>query len=299
MKRYYIKDVERLTGIKAHTLRMWEQRYDFLEPHRTETNIRFYDEQQLKKLLNVSLLVSKGHKISKICGLSEDELNAKIKVIYENNEVDPSEQTIPFKINSLIVAMLDLDEIKFNQIIATSLMKRGMAKTISMVLFPFIQRLQIMWRTGEVSNAQEHFIVTLIRQKLMVAIDSIPTAPKQAEKFVIFLPENAPNDLNILFYIYFLKLSGKQLINLGKDISLNDLKSIAHIAQPDVWMTYFTSPACCQEIMSVVEPIAAQLKEPLWVAGTPDIINKLKFPENVEVIPGLDFFQHKIQFQTT
>ncbi|MFA8451617.1 MAG: MerR family transcriptional regulator [Bacteroidales bacterium] len=296
MKRYYIKDVENLTGIKAHTLRVWEQRYDFLKPHRTDTNIRFYDEYQLKKLLNVSLLVSKGQKISKICCLTDDELNCKIKDIYENVDNDLGEQTIPFKINSLIVAMLDMDEVKFSQIVSTSLMKRGMAKTISMVLFPFIQRLQIMWRTGEVSTAQEHFVFNLIRQKLYVAIDSLPLAPKQAKKFVVFLSENSTNDLYILFYIYFLKLEGHQIINLGKDISLSDIKGLQPVVNPDFLFTYFDYLSSPEKIKNVINPIAESFDIPMWVAGDHDCMENLDFlAKNVDVVCGLDCFQKKIQ----
>ncbi|MFA8298719.1 MAG: MerR family transcriptional regulator [Hyphomicrobiales bacterium] len=298
MKRYSIKDIEKLTGIKAHTLRIWEQRYNFLTPHRTDTNIRFYDDEQLKKLLNVSLLVSRGHKISKICKLSDYELNLKIKEIYETSDQEIGEQTIPFKINSLIVSMLDLNENKFNQIIATSLMKRGMAQTISMVLFPFMQRLQIMWRTGEITTAQEHFIMNLIRQKLMVAIDSIPIAPNNAEKFILFLPENTMNDIDILFYAYFLKLNGKQMLNLGKDINLYDLKSIQDIAKPNIFMTYVEEPTCCIEVQNNILPIAESFpNQEIWLIGNLDILQSLKLPENIKLISNLESLQGMVKPQ--
>ena len=294
MKTYSIRDIERLTGIKAHTLRMWEQRYNLLVPHRTDTNIRYYDDHQLKQLLNVSLLLANGYKISKVSAFSEEELVEKVKETYRLNESSQSDLSSQIQINGLVMAMLDFDEVKFEKIFSTSILRRGVERTLIEIIFPFLNRMSIMWRIGEMDSGQEHFMYYLIRQKIIVAIDAIPIAPDDAEKFLLFLPEQEYRDIMILLYMYLLKTRDKRIINLGQDLSIQNLKSICEVTQPDVLMTFFTSPSSSIMAQQYMTQLSGMFPEKrILVSGYEDMLRHLKLPVNVKKLVNLkEFIQY-------
>lgn len=226
---YTISDLETLSGIKAHTIRIWEKRYSIISPQRTETNIRFYSNDDLKHLLNISFLNKHGHKISKIADLDKTQIAEKvgsISIVTSGNEE---------YIDNLIVAMIDLDEALFEKIFNSSLIKSGFESTISNVIFPFLARTGVMWLTGSINPAQEHFISNLIRQKLIVGIDSLPKSyAKDAPKAILFLPENELHESSLLLYNYMLRARGYHTYYFGQSVPLADLKRVLEITKADV-----------------------------------------------------------------
>jgi len=162
---YSIKDLEHLTGIKAHTIRIWEQRYDILSPKRTDTNIRYYDSTDLKHMLNIALLNNNGYKISKIAKMSQEEVfEAVLQTIDKNNNYSD-------QINALTVAMIDLNEAQFEKIMSTNILQIGFEDTMLNIIYPFLTKIGFLWQIDSINPAQEHFMTNLIRQKLIVAID--------------------------------------------------------------------------------------------------------------------------------
>ena len=197
MAAYSIRELENLSGIKAHTIRIWEKRYGLIAPERTSTNIRSYCDTELKKLLNISILNRNGLKISKIAQLSPEEIVAKITQFTQ--DVTSTES----QIESLTVAMIDLDEYRFEQLLARSIIQFGFEEAITRVLYPFFVRIGIMWQTGSVNAAQEHFITNLVKQKFYVAIDGLVVNTRQnARTFVFFLPEGELHEIGLLFSCY-------------------------------------------------------------------------------------------------
>ena len=288
MTRYSIKDLEKYSGIKAHTIRMWEQRYEVLTPHRTDSNIRYYDEGQLKRLLNISLLLSKGYKISKVSELDEEEFNAQVKRFHSESLDTSNDAAIATKVNGLILSMLELDENRFEKIFNTSLIKRGFEKTILEVVYPFLQRIGLMWRTGEVTCAQEHFITNLIRQKVVVAIDAIPMASGDAEKFLLFLPESEFNELVILLSTYLIKNKGKQCVYLGQDIPFNDVIQVSEITRPHALMTFITEPASREESQDYINRLSEAFpKKSIIISGNVAFMSELDPPSNVTIVKDL------------
>jgi MerR family transcriptional regulator, light-induced transcriptional regulator len=185
MSTYSIKDLEQLSGIKAHTLRIWEQRYDILKPDRTDTNIRTYDDQDLKLVLNISLLKDHGHKISEISKMSAEELSKEVLLI-SNKQLN-----YPDQIHALTISMLDLDEERFEKIISTNTLQFGFENMMINIIYPFLNRIGTLWITGSIGPAQEHFISNLIRQKLIVAIDGqLPSLRPGAKKYLLYLPQD-------------------------------------------------------------------------------------------------------------
>ncbi|MFO7826254.1 MAG: MerR family transcriptional regulator, partial [Cyclobacterium sp.] len=182
MSSYSIKDLEQLSGIKAHTLRVWEQRYNLLKPKRTETNIRFYDDEDLKLILNVALLNDNGFKISKIAKMSLADMKSEVLKLTERSFAYDDQ------IHSLIITMVELDEERFEKIISTNILKIGFELTMLHIIYPFLSKIGILWQTGSIHPGQEHFISNLVRQKLIVAIDG-QMYTGGGKKFLLFLPE--------------------------------------------------------------------------------------------------------------
>lgn len=294
MIRYSIKDLEKYTGVKAHTIRIWEKRYNLLQPHRTDTNIRYYDEDHLKYLLNVSVLVSHDYKISKISKFSEEELLEELKVLYSRSESDLFDTAIQMKINNLIVAMMEVDEAKFDKTFTTSVIKRGFELTMIDVMCPFLTKVGIMSRTGEISNAHEHFIYQMIRQKVMVAIDSLPLAPPNEDSFLLYLPEVKQRDLFILISYYLIKIRGKHIIFLGQNISVEALKDVVQIKNPDHIFTFISSPACKNETTEYFENLSGIFPDKkILYSGIPGFLRKMETPANVKY---LDDFHEVIDY---
>jgi len=288
VKRYSIKELEKFSGIKAHTIRIWEQRYQLLEPERTDTNIRYYSEDQLKYLLNVSLLIENGFRISQICNFTDEEFTEQLKEIIEHESVNKEDSQINATINELVLAMLDLDEKRFDKIISSSLLQRSFEDMLVKVIFPFLNRIGIMWRTGEVSTAQEHFIYQLIRQKVIVAIDGLMSPPDDAEKYLLFLPKSEFNDLLILLFTFILKHRGKQCIYLGVDIPFKDLKQVTAITKPDTLFTFVKAPASKIDTQAYIYELADAFGDKdILISGNPYFMDELEYPDNVLLIPGL------------
>ncbi|MFN0201375.1 MAG: MerR family transcriptional regulator [Bacteroidia bacterium] len=221
MAYYSIKDIEQLTGIRSHTLRIWERRYEVSAAKRTDTNIRVYDEENLKYFLQASLLLNSGIKISKIVQMTEEERLAKIHTISQPQHVNLQD----FYINQLILAMIEMDEILFHKTVQASFEEQGVENTMFHVIFPFLDRVGLMWLLNTVNPAQEHFISNLIRQKIVSAIDILPCAPIQSEqKFLLFLPEEELHEITLLFLNYMLRSRGYSTLYLGQNMPLSDVQ---------------------------------------------------------------------------
>lgn len=218
---YTIKDLEHLTGIKAHTIRIWEKRYNIIRPERTDTNIRTYCNRDLKRLLNIAILNKNGVKISKIAKLSAEELREEVKNSSESQTKNANQ------IESLILAMLEFDELRFEKLLNTYIIKFGFESTITDILTPFFTRIGVLWQIGTINPAQEHFVSNLIRQKLLVAIDGQVSKPNEnAQTFVLFLPEGELHELGLLFAYYLLKKAGHKIIYLGQSLPVGDLNEV-------------------------------------------------------------------------
>lgn len=221
MGKYSIKELERLSGIKAHTLRIWEKRHNIISPSRTSTNIRYYDDKDLKKVINISILRKNGLKIGTIANYSNEEINSKIE---ELHSLKTSPQHYE---DQLLIAMIDLDEIKFERLLNNLILKYGFEHAISQIIFPFLNKVGLMWLTSNISPAHEHFLSNLIRQKIIVAIDSLPLIDnKKAARVILFLPETELHELGLLFYHYHLRKNRCRTLYLGQIVPLADLEGI-------------------------------------------------------------------------
>jgi MerR family transcriptional regulator, light-induced transcriptional regulator len=273
--RFSIKDLEKLSGIKAHTLRIWEQRYGILKPERTDTNIRWYCNTELKQLLNITLLYEHGFKISKIACLKNND------VISEVNKIIDSQFSICDQIRGLMLSMVELDEERFDKIISNNILHNGFQNTIEKIVYPFLHKIGIMWQTGCINPAQEHFISNLIRQKLITAIDGQIISPnKNSKKFVLFLPEGELHELSLLYFHYLLKSKGHKVIYLGQSVPLLDLQKVFEIRSPQYILSIFTHIQEHPE-KYIKELSTAFPKATILLSGCQLLDKGIKFPKNV------------------
>jgi len=221
MREFSIKDLENLTGIKAHTIRIWEQRYNLLSPQRTDTNIRFYNGNDLKLLLNISLLAGMGYRISQIVGMDEDEMRRHIQ---EKKSADTEEKHL---VNILKIAMLNYDEELWNNAIDRFLINHDLEQAFHTLFLPFLHDIGLLWQTNSICPAQEHFISNLIRQKLYASIDrlALPSA-HDGRALVLFLPDNELHDIGLIMLHYIFRFAGRKTIYLGTSVPFLDLTQV-------------------------------------------------------------------------
>ncbi len=275
MSTYSIKDLEQLSGIKAHTLRIWEQRYSLLQPKRTDTNIRFYDDDDLKLILNVALLNENGVKISKIASMAPNELREEVMRLTERS------LTHDDQIHALTICMIEMDEERFDKILSTNILKLGFEQTMLNIIYPFMSKIGLLWQTGAINPAHEHFISNLVRQKLIVAIDGQITQGG-GKKFLLFLPEGELHEISLLFASYLIKSKGHKVIYLGQSTPNDDLLSVFKLHQPDYLLTVITTSPSSEYVQDYVTALSERFTSAqILVTGYQVIGQDLTFPENV------------------
>ena len=284
--RYSIKDLERLSNIKAHTLRIWEQRYGMLTPQRTDTNIRYYTDTELRYVLNVSLLNQNGYKISKIASMPPEAIEREV-IRITNSKSDHDSQ-----ISALVIAMIDLNEIAFNKIFNDSIMRLGFEDTVIQIIFPFLEKIGNLWITGSIRPLHEHFISNLIRQKLIVNIDAHPKQIKaNAKKFLLFTPENEIHELALLFNYYLLKSRNHDVLYIGLNIPIHDLISVFNHQQPDYLVSCFTVHPKGEVLKNYLNTLSKNFKDSKIVISGYQIRNyKNPLPSNVIRLSDLNSF---------
>ncbi len=283
MAVYSIKDLERLSGIKAHTLRIWEQRYGILNPERSDSNIRTYNDEDLKKVLNISILNNKGFKISKIANLGDLHIREKVLEVTET-----SPDSI-IQIDSLVLAMVEMDEERFEKSLSYNILRQGFDNTVQDIVFPFLQKVGILWQTNSINPAQEHFISNLIRQKLIVAIDGAnqKVAPN-AQKVLLYLPDQELHEISLLFANYTLKSKGLKTIYLGQSVPHNNLNSVYLLHNPTYIVSVLTCPLPDQTIKDYVDQLSAEFpSSQILLSGFQVLSAELPLPQNVKTFADM------------
>ena len=227
---YKIKDLEQLTGIKAHTIRVWEKRYGILNPERTDTQIRTYSDKELVSILNVALLNKSGLKISRIAEMSEKEVNQKVADLKGNYVVETSYE-------QLVMSLVELDENLFKSTLSNLIEDFGLEVTFTNHLIPFLDKIGIMWLVGSINAAQEHFMSNLIRQLIITEIDKIEVPALREKPIMLFLPEHEWHEISLLFYQFVLRKMGKSTFYLGQSLPYNAVVECVEKIQPACLVT--------------------------------------------------------------
>jgi DNA-binding transcriptional MerR regulator len=276
MSVFTIKDLENLSGIKAHTIRIWEQRYNFLKPHRTDTNIRYYCNQELKTILNISLLNKYGYKISHINRMTEQELTTKLVSLPDRKAQQER------LVNELIAYMIDLDMDRFERVLDGFILAGGIDKAITQIVLPFLQRIGILWMADHIDPVQEHLAANIIRQKLSVGIDGAMTHRRTDKTVVLFLPEGQHRELGLLYVCYLLKIQGVRALYLGEDMPLKDIEFVCQRKAPDYLYTHLTGSGGDFNFEKFLLQATQRFSTPLVISGQLARARLRKVPGNVQ-----------------
>ncbi|SDK65115.1 DNA-binding transcriptional regulator, MerR family [Catalinimonas alkaloidigena] len=284
MGTYSIRDLEHLSGIKAHTLRIWEQRYNIIRPKRTDTNIRYYDAEDLKLVLNISVLNGHGYKISKIAQMSPEAMQQEVLQLARQatGYID--------QVQSLTISMIDLDEDRFERIMSTNILQFGFEKTMLNVVYPFLHKIGVLWQTGAINPAHEHFITNLIRQKLIVAIDA-QVVPRQGpvKTFVLFLPEGELHELSLLFANYLIRSRHHRVVYLGQSLPFDDLVGACRMHEPDFLFSIITTLPDADGIQRYVTRLGEAFPQTkVLLTGYQVLAQPLDLPANVQLLSQID-----------
>lgn len=232
---FTIKELEALSGIKAHTIRIWEQRYHFLKPARTDTNIRRYSNDELKTLLTVALLNKYGYKISRIDSMTHEERKKAVMDL-------PAEEAFNERlVNKMIGYMIDMRNVDFEKLLNDHIREHGIEKAITEIIFFFLDKVGILWHTAHIVPVQEHIVSNIIRQKILSAIDQLPLVHKQEPVFLLFLPEDEFHEMGLLYVYYLLRKKRLPVIYLGSSVPLKDVQYLFENKTPDYFYLHLTS----------------------------------------------------------
>ena len=280
MSTYSIKDLEQLSGIKAHTLRIWEQRYAIISPQRSDTNIRAYDDQDLKLVLNIAMLKDNGYKISDISKLSLDDLYSKVVTVTDR------QLSYPDQIQALTLAMLDFNEDRFEQIVSSNIQRFGFENTMIHIIYPFLNRIGVLWVTDTVGPAQEHFIINLIRQKLIVAIEENKRSQRaDGEKYLLFLPEGEYHEISLLFANYIISSRSHKVVYLGQNLPFDELELVYQRYKPDCIFTVLTSSLSNHDVQPYVNRLGATFPNTqILMTGYQVVGQDIETPDNTKII---------------
>jgi len=228
MDSFSIAQLSQYSGIKPHTIRIWEKRYNALQPDRSDGNTRYYNSDQLRRLLNIVTLLDAGHKVSEVCSLPDKKLFARVEAIQQSV---PNESSDYF-VAQLAAAGVNYDESRFVNIFSHCLLRYGIKDCYLKVIYPLLVRIGLMWTSNRIISAPEHFISYILRQKIFTAVDSLPPAAEGADKWLLFLPEDEFHEIGLLFAQYLIRLSGKKVFYLGGNVPLPSLIEAVKATHP-------------------------------------------------------------------
>ncbi|HEY8661969.1 MAG TPA: MerR family transcriptional regulator [Hanamia sp.] len=279
MDLFSISQLAQFSGIKAHTIRIWEQRYNALKPNRSEGNTRYYDNSQLRRLLNIVSLMESDYKISEIGSLPDAKLNKLLEELQNNTT---GNQPTEYFVSQLIAAGMDYDEPHFEKIFSHCLLRYGMKDTYLNVVYPMLVRIGVLWSSASLLPALEHFISNILRQKLFTAIDSLPLPKSNSDGWLLFLPENEFHEMGLLFSHYLIRLSGRKSIYLGSNVPMQSLISaMEHTSSQNLllFLVHHDFPEVTQKYLSELNNRFAG--KYIYVAGKNNLMGQIKTPKKV------------------
>jgi DNA-binding transcriptional MerR regulator len=273
LDNFSISQLSRFSGIKPHTIRIWEQRYDALRPNRSEGNTRFYDNNQLRRLLNIVSLMKPGYKVSELCAMSDKELFALVGQLPNS----PSAESTEYLVSQLIAAAVTYDELHFEKIFSHCLSKYGIKDAYLHVIHPLLTRMGLMWTSDALPACGEHFISNLLRQKLCTSIDSLPPPRGNAETWILFLPENEFHELGLLYAHYLIRLSGRKVVYLGANVPLKSVMTVSKVVKAAYLLLFLVHQETEVQLQEYFKALLTGFKgRKIFVAADAELIEKIE-----------------------
>ncbi|MES2827921.1 MAG: MerR family transcriptional regulator [Bacteroidota bacterium] len=287
--RLSISNLEQLSGVPVHTIRIWERRYNALEPLRSTGNTRFYNDEHLKRLLNIVSLQQLGYKISQACALEQKEIDAFLE--QDLAAVGTNHSGYEFFVSRILTASLAYDELLINNLLDQSITEHGITATYIQVMFPMMQRLGLMWRLDHICPAHEHFIAAIVRQKLMQAISSVPLAEQTGPSWLLYLQEDEGHDIPLLFASFMLRSHGYKVIYLGERVPFGSVEDAYNITQPQNLLLFMIRRRPVKEAETYLKELSASFpKANIFLAGNGRLIGELELETNINWFSTIEEF---------
>ena len=287
MAVYSIKDIEKMSGIKAHTIRIWERRYGMVIPKRTETNIRYYSDEDLRELLNISILNKNGMKISNIAELDKDEIEKRVVSLLD------SSQKFDHVIDAMLLSMLEIDELALDIAFNKAWKEYGFEKLIEDIIFPLLERIGLLWQASAITPAHERFFTNILRQHFIVAIEKeVPLKISSSNKIIFFLPEGELHEFGLLFYSYIARVKGYEVVYLGASIPLQDLKEMQRVTQANAFFSAHVTAIDKQELEGMFQYFREVFPNlPFYITGLQVRELNPTLPNNFHVVSSAAAFK--------
>ncbi|NEU08251.1 cobalamin B12-binding domain-containing protein [Flavihumibacter sp. R14] len=277
MDSFSISQLSQFSGIKPHTIRIWERRYNALTPGRSVGNTRYYDSSQLRRLLNIVSMVDSDHKISELCLMPDEQIFELLK----SRIKQPAEDQTEYLISQLILAGISYDEIYFDKILSHSLIRYGMKECYTRILYPMLVRIGLMWASDTIPTAREHFISNCIRKKLFTSIDSLPPPSAESDTWLLFLPENEFHEIGLLLACYLIRLSGQRVIYLGANVPLPSLSDAINDIKPRHLLLFFVHHDIPENLDTYLKNLSLVFHDKIFLAASDQQVQALQLQENV------------------
>lgn len=293
---YSIKDLEALSNVKAHTIRIWEQRYHMFNPDRSATNIRLYTDNDLRHLLNVCTLINMGIRVSRIGKLSTEEIGKEIDRLIASSA--PSDALVSSIINEIIIAVSEYDANRFLKLFNKAVKIWGLEEAYKHVFYPLLTRTGLLWQKSDIMPAQEHFLSNQIRQQLFAAINRLPIPEESDQTWLLFLNEHEKHELGLLFAYFLLRKHGKKVIYLGQEVPYDNLRSVVNQCKPSHLYSFFTRRQSPEEVNALISKLCADFNDnTICVSGKEEIIKSFPAQASYLWIKDIDALLNLTQNQ--
>ena len=295
MDRFSISQLSQFSGVKPHTIRVWEQRYNALQPDRSEGNTRYYDGHQLRRLLNIVSLMNSGYKISRLCLMKNADL---YELLGEHYDKATQNSDYDYFVGQLIAGGMSFNQYNFEKIFSHCLLRFGLVTTYKNIIYPLLKRVGLLWTRNQLPPAQEHYISNLLRQKLFTAIDSMPPEEFAEETWLLFLPEDEFHEIGLLFAHYLVRSKGYKSIYLGASVPLDSVKIAIQDTEATnifLFLVHHDLPKNIQKYLITLEKTAPDSK--IFVAAPEDIRLKLKPVSGIHWLSSVDDLEQHLDIQ--
>lgn len=292
MNLFSISQLSQYSGIKPHTIRIWEQRYNAFKPERSEGNTRYYNSDQLRRLLNIVSLIDSDYKVSELCLMPDDRLSGLVLESKNTLENESSE----YFVSQMISAGMTYQEEQFEKLFEESVSKYGLSEAYKMIVHPMLVRVGLMWAANSIPSVQEHFITNIVRQKILKAIDSLTPAIKNAPKWVLFLPEDEFHEIGLLFAAFIIRESGDKVVYLGSSVSSDAVIKASQDIKPKYLLLFLVRYNLIEDVQQYLNQLSEGLDlDGVYVAGNYKLLNQIDYPEKVYWLQDIDALEKLIK----
>jgi len=284
---FSISELQQFSGIKAHTIRVWEQRYDALQPDRSEGNTRYYNGKQLRRLLNIVSLVDADHKVSELCKMPDNKLHRLLDAKLSSTTV--SDHSHEYFISQIIASAMEFDEAQFDKFFSGAVLRLGLKETYRFILYPALTRLGLLWAQDSLRPAHEHFITSLFRQKILSAIDALPLPAPAKVKWLLFLPEDELHETGLLFANFLIRQAGHKVIYLGTNVPFETLEDAVGKTRPNAFLFFLVRKNDKKNDQDLVSQLSRQFPDKkIYLACEPSRIDGVKRSKNVFALHNVE-----------